>query len=55
MYKNKDRIFSHRHGKKYNTSFNTDILVRREGVTGDEYYTHLFTLECMDTGFTMAK
>ena len=20
-----------------------------------EYYTHLFTLECMDTGFTVAK
>ena len=52
--KNKDRLFSHGHGKKYNTSFNTDILVRREVLTGDEYYTHLFTLECMDTGFTVA-
>ena len=53
--KNKNRLFSHGHGKKYNTSFNTDILVRREVVTSNEYYTHLFTLECMDTGYTVAK
>ena len=53
--KNKDRLFSHGHGKKYKTSFNTDILLRREVLTSDEYYTHLFTLECMDTGFTVAK
>jgi len=26
-----------------------------EVVTGDEYYTHLFTLECVDTGFTVAR
>ena len=55
MCKNKDRIFSHGHGKKYNTSFNTDILVRREEVINDDYYTHLFTLECMDTGYTLAR
>ena len=22
---------------------------------GDDYYTHLFTLECMDTGYTLAR
>ena len=30
-------------------------MVRREKVLGDDYYTHLFTLECMDTGYTIAK
>ena len=53
--KNKSRLFSHGHGNKYNTPFNTDVLVRREVVTGDKYYTHLFTIECMDTGFTIAR
>ena len=53
--KNKSRLFSHGHGNKYNTRFNTDVLVRREVVTGDKYYTHLFTIECMDTGFTIAR
>ena len=53
--KNKSRLFSHGHGNKYNTRFNTDVLVRREAVTGDKYYTHLFTIECMDTGFTIAR
>ena len=24
-------------------------------MTGDKYYTHLFTIECMDTGFTIAR
>ena len=31
------------------------MLVRREKVIGDYYYTDLFSLECMDTGFTMAR
>ena len=48
-------MFFQGHGNKYNTPFNTDVLVRREVVTGDKYYTHLFTLECMDTGFTIAR
>ena len=48
--KDEDRTFSHGHGKKYKTAFNTDILVRREKVIGDYYYTDLFSLECMDTG-----
>ena len=30
VFKDKDWTFSHGHGKKYNTAFNTDILVRRE-------------------------
>ena len=45
---NKDRLLSHGHGKKYNASFNTQVI-------GDEYYTHLFTLEYMDTGYTVAR
>ena len=52
---NKNRLFSHGQGQKYNTSFNTDIMVRRERVIEDDYYTHLFTVECMDTGYTVAK
>ena len=55
LCRNKNRLFSHGLGQKYNTSFNTDVLVRREKVVGDDYYTHLFTLECMDTGYTIAK
>ena len=51
----KDRTFSHGHGKKYNTAFNTDILVRHEETINDDYYTHLFSLECMDTGYTIAR
>ena len=54
--KDEDRTFSHGHGKKYKTAFNTDILVvRREKVIGDYYYTDLFSLECMDTGLTIAR
>ena len=32
-----------------------ELLVRREKVIGDYYYIDLFSLECMDTGFTMAR
>ena len=53
--KNRSRSFTHGHGKKYNTRFNTDVLVRREDVIGDSYYTHLFTIQCMDTGLTIAR
>ena len=53
--RNKNRLFSHGLGQKYNTSFNTDIMLRREKVLEDDYYTHLFTVECMDTGYTVAK
>ena len=37
--KDEDMTFSHRHGKKYKTAFNTDVLVRREKVIGDYYIT----------------
>ena len=53
--KDEDMKFSHGHGKKYKTTFNTDVLVRREKVIGDYFYTDLFSLECMDTGFTIAR
>ena len=53
--KDEDRTFSNGHGKKYKTAFNTDILVRCEKVIRDYYYTDLFSLECMDTGFIMAR
>ena len=53
--KDEDRTFSHGHGKKYETTFNTDIPVRREKVINDDYYTDLFSLECMDTGYTIAR
>ena len=33
----------------------TSTLGRREKVIGDFYYTDLFSLECMDTGFTIAR
>ena len=30
-------------------------MVRRELVINDDYYTHLFTVACMDTGYTVAR
>ena len=53
LCRNKNRLFSHGLGQKHNTSFNTDVMVRREKVLEDDYYTHLFTVECMDTGYTV--
>ena len=38
LCKDEDMTFSHGHGKKYKTAFNTDVLVRR-----DYYYTDLFS------------
>ena len=49
--KHEDVTFAHGHGKKYKTDFNTDILVRREPVRNDFYYTDLFSLECLHTGY----
>ena len=46
--------FAHGHGNKYNTDFNTNILVRREPVL-DCYYTVLFSFECLHTGYTIAR
>ena len=53
--KHKDMTFSHGHGKMYKTAFNMDVLVRCEQVTNDSYYTVLFSLECMHTGYTVAR
>ena len=53
--KDEDMTFPHGHGKKYKTAFNTDVLVRREKVIGDHYYTDLFSFECMHTGYTIAR
>jgi len=50
----KNRLFPHSQGQTYSSSFNTDVMVRRE-LVNDEYYTHLFTVECMDTGYTVAR
>ena len=55
LCKDKDMTFAHGHGKKYKTSFNTDVLVRHKRVTNDNYYTHPLSFECMDTGYTMAR
>ena len=51
----KNRLFPHSQGQTYSSSFNTDVMVRRELVSNDDYYTHLFTVECMDTGYTVAR
>ena len=50
----KNRLFPHSQGQTYSSSFNTDVMVRRE-LVNDEYYTHLVTVECMDTGYTVAR
>ena len=53
--KHEDKVFAHGHGKKYKTDFNTDVLVRGEPVRNDFYYTNLFSLECLHTGYIMAR
>ena len=35
--------------------FNKDIFIQSRRVRKDRYYTHLFTIECLNTGFTTAK
>ena len=35
--------------------FNKDVLIQQRRVTNHRYYTHLFSLECLDTGFTTAR
>ena len=42
--------------QKNESLFNTDVLVQRRMVTNDRYsyYTHLFSIECLNTGFTTA-
>jgi len=34
---------------------NNDVFIQRRRVTNDRYYTHLFSIECLNTGFTMAR
>ena len=48
-------VFTQGQGKKYKTDFNTDVLVRREPVRNDHYYTDLFSLECLHTGYITAR
>ena len=35
--------------------FNKNIFIQRRRVTNHKYHTHLFSLDCLDTGFTMAR
>ena len=35
--------------------FNTDVLVQRRRETNDRNNTHLFSIECLNTGFTTAR
>ena len=53
--KHEDEVFSQGQGKKYKTVFNTDVLVRQEPVRNDFYYTDLFSLECLHTGYITAR
>jgi hypothetical protein len=32
-----------------------DVFIQRKRVTNYRYYTHLFSLECLNTGFTTAR
>ena len=40
--------------QKNESLFYTNILVQRRRVT-NRYYTHLFSMECLNTGFTTAR
>ena len=53
--RHKNKVFTQGKGKKYKSSFNTDVLVRRKSVRNDYYYSHLFSLECLHTGYTTAR
>ena len=53
--KHEDKVFTQGQGKKYKTDFNTDVLVRREPVRNDHYYTDLFSLECLHTRYITAR
>ena len=35
--------------------FNKDVLIQQRRVTNHRYYTHLFSLECLNTSFTMPR
>ena len=35
--------------------FNKDVFIQRRRVTNHRYYTHLFSLECLNTGFTTSR
>ena len=53
--RHKDPTFTQGKGKKYKSGFNTDFLVRRKPVRNDHYYTHLFSLKGLHTGYTTAR
>ena len=53
--KHEDMTLAHGHGKKYKAAFNMDVLVRREQVINDIYYTVLISFECLHTGYTIAR
>ena len=35
--------------------FNKDVFIQRRRVTNQRYYTHLFSLQCLNKGFTTAR
>ena len=41
--------------QQVSTDFNTDVLVWQEPVRNDYYYTDLFSLECLHTGYITAR
>ena len=41
--------------KRNESLFNTDVLVQHRRITKDRNYTHLFSMECLNTGFTPAR
>ena len=53
--KDEDEVFAHGQGKKYKTDFNTNVLFRRELVRNNFYYTDLFSLEFLHTGYITAR
>ena len=41
--------------QKNESLFNTDVLIQRRRETNDRNNTHLFSIECLNTGFTTAR
>jgi hypothetical protein len=41
--------------QKKESLFKKDVFIQQRRLTNHRYYTHLFSIECLDTGFTMAR
>ena len=41
--------------QKNESLFNTNVFIQQRRVMNDRYYTHLFSIQCLNTGFTTTR